>query len=103
MKLFECVLFSYILILLQYFYNPMHQHFMYWDGEKQTYIPVASTAQTPADAQQAYAQSANDKKDNRPEQPEKVKVAKKIVKVCHCIINWVTVANTNIISKACCF
>ena len=86
---------------LQYFYNPMHQHFMYWDGEKQTYIPVANMAQAPADAQQAYAaQSVNDKKDNRPEPPEKVKVAKKIVKVCIKIVNLMTPCWCGIIFKA---
>lgn len=27
---------------LQYYYNPHTQQYMYWDGEKHTYIPAAS-------------------------------------------------------------
>lgn len=32
----------YFLSLLQYYYNPQTQQYMYWEGEKQTYIPAAS-------------------------------------------------------------
>lgn len=28
---------------LQYYYNPHTQQYMYWDGEKQTYIPAAAS------------------------------------------------------------
>lgn len=30
------------LLFLQYYYNPHTQQYMYWDGEKQTYIPAAT-------------------------------------------------------------
>lgn len=29
-------------LFLQYYYNPHTQQYMYWDGEKQTYIPAAA-------------------------------------------------------------
>lgn len=29
-------------LFLQYYYNPHTQQFMYWEGEKHTYIPAAS-------------------------------------------------------------
>lgn len=29
-------------VFLQYYYNPHTQQYMYWDGEKHTYIPAAA-------------------------------------------------------------
>ncbi|KAJ8259699.1 hypothetical protein GJAV_G00172400 [Gymnothorax javanicus] len=41
----------------QYYYNPHTQQYMYWDGEKRTYIPAPS--QTSAEASSATAPTAN--------------------------------------------
>lgn len=31
-----------VCLVLQYYYNPHSQQYMYWDGEKHTYIPAAA-------------------------------------------------------------
>lgn len=35
--------------VLQYYYNPHTQQYMYWDGEKHTYIPAAAGQSNPED------------------------------------------------------
>lgn len=28
-------------VVFQYYYNPLTQQYLYWDGEKETYVPAA--------------------------------------------------------------
>ncbi|KAL7864484.1 hypothetical protein AOLI_G00159040 [Acnodon oligacanthus] len=66
----------------QYFYNPHTQQYMYWDGEKHTYIPASAQALTDAADIAATAMSSDpsapgtkDKKDK-----PKTKTAQQIAK-----------------------
>ena len=64
----------------QYYYNATTGEFMYWDGDKQTYLPAPSedTAHVakPGESGAEQGKEKGEKKEN------KVKVAKKIAKVC---------------------
>lgn len=60
----------------QYYYNSQSGQFLYWDGEKQTYVP----AQTDADGKATGPQDEEKVKKDK-DKKEKVKVAKKIAKV----------------------
>jgi len=69
---------------VQYYYNTEAQAFMYWDGEKQTYLPATNTDTTtavPPVLSQELNKEETDEKKTAPDD-KKVKVAKKIVKVC---------------------
>jgi len=59
----------------QYYYNPQTQQFLYWDAEKQTYLPA------PVSTEDANAGKDEGKKVKEKDRQDKVKVAKKIAKV----------------------
>jgi len=58
----------------QYYYNPQTQQFLYWDAEKQTYLPA------PVSSEDANAGKDEGKKVKEKDRQDKVKVAKKIAK-----------------------
>jgi RNA-binding protein 5/10 len=58
----------------QYYYNPQTQQFLYWDAEKQTYLPA------PVSTEDANAGKDEGKKVKEKDRQDKVKVAKKIAK-----------------------
>ena len=69
----------------QYYYNPQTQEFLYWDGQKQTYLPAPTQGTAP---QQGAPTSPQDdtkggveKEVKEKEKKQKVQVAKKIAKV----------------------
>lgn len=74
----------------QYYFNSKINKFLYWDGHRRTYLLAPSSDQggngpNPANASQlgngGDAKSADDdRKGNRPEDKDKVKVAKRIAK-----------------------
>lgn len=51
--------------LPQYYYNPHTQQYMYWDGEKHTYVPAPNDGSDPAvtGATSDLSSSTKDKKD----------------------------------------
>lgn len=59
----------------QYYYNAQTQQFLYWDAERQTYLP-APTGDDKGGNDEGKKVKEKDKQD-------KVKVAKKIAKVCN--------------------
>ncbi|GAB6021499.1 hypothetical protein CHUAL_004104 [Chamberlinius hualienensis] len=60
----------------QYYYNGISQKFLYWDSEKQTYIPANST-----DGDDGLGNSqSNDGTSKKRDKQDKVKIAKKIAK-----------------------
>jgi RNA-binding protein 5/10 len=79
------------LSVLQYYYNSQTQQYLYWDGERQTYLPAptsgtdnTSAASCDAGASNMAEQEAKKEDDQKKKQqsPErKVKIAKRIVKV----------------------
>lgn len=62
--------------MLQYFYNSQTSQFLYWDAEKSTYLPAPTTD----DGGKDDGTEKGGKKDK--EKREKVKIAKRIAKVC---------------------
>ncbi|GLH02559.1 RNA-binding protein 10 [Gryllus bimaculatus] len=62
----------------QYYYNAQTQQFLYWEAEKQTYLPAPAANTTAGD--DANAQKDDGKKGKGKEKQDKVKVAKKIAK-----------------------
>ena len=73
----------------QYFYNSQSGSFLYWDGEQQTYRPAPTDVQAKPPTTELQPDVATDamkpppvdeKKDK--DKKEKVKVAKRIAKVC---------------------
>lgn len=71
--------------VVQYYYNTQTQQFLYWDGEKSTYLPAPTSTDTQATAGQdgsaADAKRDEEQKKQSLTPEKKVKVAKKIVKV----------------------
>lgn len=63
--------------MLQYYYNAQSQQFLYWDGERQTYLPAPTSEQADATID---GDSTESKKDKEKEKKERVKTAKRIVK-----------------------
>ena len=64
----------------QYYYNAQSGQFLYWDGDKKTYLPSPNDSDTQPPMQiQETSQDKPEKKDK--DKKEKVKVAKKIAKV----------------------
>jgi len=65
----------------QYYYNPHAKIYMYWDGEKETYLPAPTTEEntTQAASTEPEKEDENSKKKGQ-DKKEKVKVAKKIAK-----------------------
>ncbi|XP_073414970.1 RNA-binding protein 5-A-like isoform X2 [Dendrobates tinctorius] len=64
----------------QYYYNSASQQYLYWDGEKQTYLPAADgTGQGTAPANGAAASTANKEGKEKKEKP-KSKTAQQIAK-----------------------
>ena len=63
-------------IFFQYYYNATTGQFMYWDGDRSTYLPAPSNC-----VEGMNEIKAGDKKGKEKEKKEKVKVAKKIAKV----------------------
>lgn len=65
----------------QYYFNSKINRFLYWDGARSTYLLAPSNENTP---QAMAAQNANkcddDKKKEKPDDKDKVKVAKRIAK-----------------------
>jgi RNA-binding protein 5/10 len=71
----------------QYYYNPQTQQFLYWDAEKQAYLPA------PVSSEDANAGKDEGKKVKEKDRQDKVKVAKKIAKVsdvCDLSVNQVS-------------
>lgn len=68
----------------QYYYNPQTQQFLYWDAEKQTYLPAPVSSEDPA------AGKDEGKKVKEKDRQDKVKVAKKIAKVSMCFTQKMT-------------
>ena len=66
------------MIFLQYYYNSTTQEFLYWDGEKKTYLPAPTSGAAETNNSEA---TADDDKKEKPEKKDKVKVAKRIAKV----------------------
>lgn len=58
----------------QYFYNSQTQQFLYWDTEKQSYLPA------PVSSEDSSASKEEGKKVKEKDRQDKVKVAKKIAK-----------------------
>ncbi|KAJ9579119.1 hypothetical protein L9F63_024774, partial [Diploptera punctata] len=58
----------------QYYYNPQTQQFLYWDSEKQAYLPA------PVSTEDSSSNKDEGKKDKSKDRQDKVKVAKKIAK-----------------------
>ncbi|XP_069692847.1 RNA-binding protein 5-like isoform X2 [Periplaneta americana] len=58
----------------QYYYNPQTQQFLYWDAEKQVYLPA------PVSSDDSSASKDEGKKVKEKDRQDKVKVAKKIAK-----------------------
>lgn len=67
-------LFLHFPLSLQYYYNSHTQQYMYWDGEKHTYIPAASQSNTegapPSDgaapSESLFATSGSKEKKDKP-------------------------------------
>ncbi len=55
---------------------------MYWDGEKQTYLPAPMDETGQLTAPGDKSEDGKNRKDNKDNKKEKVKIAKKIAKVC---------------------
>uniref|UniRef100_A0A6I8QLM1 RNA-binding protein 5 n=1 Tax=Xenopus tropicalis TaxID=8364 RepID=A0A6I8QLM1_XENTR len=71
--------FPFISIFFQYYYNSLTQQYLYWDGEKQTYLPAADGAgQSGAQPNGANAGSSKEGKEKK-EKP-KSKTAQQIAK-----------------------
>ncbi|XP_067012533.2 RNA-binding protein 5 [Anabrus simplex] len=65
----------------QYYYNATTQQFLYWEGEKQTYMPYPPTTTTAAEDPNASKDDGKKKdKDKDDNKEDKVKVAKRIAK-----------------------
>jgi len=58
----------------QYYYNGNTGQFLYWDGDRQTYLPA------PTDASASTANGQEDGTKKKEDKKEKVKIAKKIAK-----------------------
>ncbi|XP_069703228.1 RNA-binding protein 5-like [Periplaneta americana] len=58
----------------QYYYNPQTQQFLYWDAEKQAYLPA------PVCSDDSVSNKEEGKKVKEKDRQDKVKVAKKIAK-----------------------
>uniref|UniRef100_A0A6Q2YLH9 RNA binding motif protein 5 n=1 Tax=Esox lucius TaxID=8010 RepID=A0A6Q2YLH9_ESOLU len=58
-----------------YYYNSQTQQYLYWDGEKQTYVPASAADQT----EQTANATAKESKERKPEKP-KSKTAQQIAK-----------------------
>ena len=72
------VLFEIHRVFSQYYYNSTTQEFLYWDGEKKTYLPAPTSGAAETNNSEA---TADDDKKEKPEKKDKVKVAKRIAKV----------------------
>lgn len=69
-------------LFLQYYYNSQSGQFLYWDGEKETYLPAPVDSSAPdAFSPESGRPYDNEKVKKEKEKKEKVKVAKKIAKV----------------------
>ncbi|KAJ7998695.1 hypothetical protein DPEC_G00207540 [Dallia pectoralis] len=65
-----------------YYYNSQTQQYLYWDGEKQTYVPASAADQTEQTANAtatAAGKEAKESKERKPEKP-KSKTAQQIAK-----------------------
>ncbi|XP_072276416.1 RNA-binding protein 5-like isoform X2 [Pyxicephalus adspersus] len=62
----------------QYYYNSLTQQYLYWDGEKQTYLPAADSASGGAQLNSAASSGAKEGKEKK-EKP-KSKTAQQIAK-----------------------
>lgn len=68
-------------VYLQYYYNSSTSQFLYWDGERQTYLPAPDGANTSAPIDGSMEDGKVDEKSKKDkEKKEKVKMAKKIAK-----------------------
>lgn len=86
-------------VVLQYYYNPQTQQFLYWDGAQQTYLPAPTQGQG-QDAQstsggatgQQQAAGGENKEVKEKDKKQKGQMAKKIAKVnlnfkCGCVLS----------------
>ncbi|XP_076344248.1 RNA-binding protein 5-like isoform X2 [Tachypleus tridentatus] len=65
----------------QYYYNAESQQFVYWDGEKQTYLPAPTVVSGTHDMSGGTeADSSKDEKSKNKDKHDKVQIAKKIAK-----------------------
>ncbi len=74
----KTLLYKVLFDLLQYYFNASTNQFMYWDGEKSTYLPAPTDGAQPT---QGVEKKEDEKKKQEKDKKEKVKVAKKIAKV----------------------
>lgn len=66
-----CVLIVVVSPFLQYYYNSQTQQYLYWDSEKQTYIPASAADQTEQTANAAAAsKEAKESKEKKQEKPK---------------------------------
>lgn len=56
-SVFVCVLYC------QYYYNPQTQQYLYWDSEKQTYVPAAIDSTGQLDNAAASSKEPREKKE----------------------------------------
>ncbi|XP_069500252.1 RNA-binding protein 5 isoform X2 [Ambystoma mexicanum] len=63
----------------QYYYNSLTLQYLYWDGEKQTYLPASESAQQ-QQQQQPNSMSANTKEGKEKKEKPKSKTAQQIAK-----------------------
>ena len=66
---------------LQYYYNGNTGQFLYWDGERQTYLPAPTGDGTNAGTSGEKKEDEEKISKKEREKKEKVKIAKKIAKV----------------------
>ncbi|KAM8930851.1 RNA-binding protein 5 isoform 2-T2 [Pelodytes ibericus] len=65
----------------QYYYNSLTQQYLYWDGEKQTYLPAAEgSAQSGTQANGAPMSATNSKEGKEKKEKPKSKTAQQIAK-----------------------
>uniref|UniRef100_A0A8K9X010 RNA binding motif protein 5 n=1 Tax=Oncorhynchus mykiss TaxID=8022 RepID=A0A8K9X010_ONCMY len=76
-----CVFIVVVSPFLQYYYNSQTQQYLYWDSEKQTYVPASAADQTEqsANASAAASNEAKESKERKQEKP-KSKTAQQIAK-----------------------
>jgi hypothetical protein len=67
-----CVFIVVVSPFLQYYYNSQTQQYLYWDSEKQTYVPASAADQTEQSAN-ASAAASNEAKESKERKQEKPK------------------------------
>jgi len=87
-SLFRVGVYLFVFGPVQYYFNSQTQQWLYWDGERSTYMPAPTstaqdnqTAMAATSAGQEAVTEESKKEDEQKKSEKKVKVAKKIVKV----------------------